>query len=61
MQTDCPCKGINPGCVICTGSGLMTKRSCQRCGGTGRTGGVCVDCRGLGWREIDNEPAGPVW
>lgn len=54
IQTDCSCKGQNRGCVNCRGTGEVTKRSCERCGGTGRTGGVCVNCKGYGWRELDN-------
>lgn len=55
IQADCSCGGLNGGCVNCDGAGVVTKRACRRCGGTGHTGGLCVDCRGAGWRELDNE------
>lgn len=52
----CVCKRENPSCVICAGTGTVTHLACKRCGGTGKTGGQCLDCRGQGWRELDWDP-----
>lgn len=49
----CVCRGDNPSCVNCAGSGEVQRVGCRRCQGTGRTGGECPDCRGEGWRELD--------
>lgn len=54
IRISCGCNGHNAGCVNCYGTGEVTKRACQRCGGTGSTGGKCLDCQGSGWRELDN-------
>lgn len=53
-QAPCLCRGRNPRCVFCDGDGTVRKIACLRCGGTGKDGGKCPDCRGHGWREIDN-------
>lgn len=54
----CICRGR--GCVMCEHTGYIEKKACGRCGGTGTEtkvrgiGGKCFDCRGDGWRDIDN-------
>lgn len=54
----CLCRGR--GCPICDGTGLLSKRACMRCGGTGSDSRVkdlaptCRDCRGIGYRDLDN-------
>lgn len=53
VNVACSCRGRNPGCVNCAGAGTVAVPACRRCRGTGRTGGVCMDCRGAGWRTID--------
>lgn len=53
VQVDCTCRGDNDSCVNCHGSGKVSMVACMRCGGSGRTGGVCQDCRGQGWRDLD--------
>lgn len=58
IDVTCSCQGANPGCVNCAGLGLLRRVACRRCGGTGATGGPCVDCRGEGWRELDNPHPG---
>lgn len=59
IEVDCGCGGRNGGCVNCAGTAMTLKRACKRCGGTGRTGGKCLDCQGHGWRELDNQLAAP--
>lgn len=54
VEVDCFCGGHNAGCVKCDGTGKIVKRACPRCHGTGKDGGRCPDCRGAGWRELDN-------
>lgn len=41
-------------CVLCHGSGVVTKKACADCGGTGKVGAKCPSCKGLGYRDIDN-------
>lgn len=53
VKAKCVCRGRNSGCVICNGLGSVVMPACRRCNGTGRTGAVCVDCQGRGWRELD--------
>lgn len=43
-----------PGCVKCAGDGFALKWACRACKGTGKVGGKCPDCRGAGWRDMDN-------
>jgi len=54
VEVACFCGGKNRDCVKCAGSGTVTKRACAGCQGTGKNGGRCPDCRGAGWRELDN-------
>ncbi len=54
IQADCLCRGRNSRCVMCDGVGTVTKLACLRCGGTGKDGSKCPDCRGHGWRDLDN-------
>jgi len=56
IKVDCLCKGRNMRCLMCDGTGKATKKACQRCNGTGKEGPnrKCPDCRGDGWRELDN-------
>lgn len=42
------------GCIKCYGSGVVEKTACRHCGGTGKVGSKCPDCKGLGYRDIDN-------
>lgn len=44
----------DPGCVKCAGEGFVQKKACHACSGTGKLGGKCPDCRGVGWRDLDN-------
>ena len=60
VEVPCFCEGKNPGCVKCFGSGVVKKVACERCNGSGFEAGVkqagkCYNCRGLKYREIDNE------
>jgi hypothetical protein len=55
VKADCLCRGRNSRCVMCNGDGHLVKKSCLRCGGMGKDGGAkCPDCKGRGWRDIDN-------
>ncbi len=59
IPVDCVCGGINLSCIKCNGSGTQVKVACARCNGTGsdsgikNIGGKCVNCRGQGWRDMD--------
>jgi hypothetical protein len=46
-------------CVKCYGDGYVNKRACRTCSGTGKVGGKCPDCRGIGWRDMDNSRIDP--
>ena len=59
LTIPCFCRGNNGACEHCAGSGTVRVPACRRCGGTGRTGGACQDCRGAGWRELDRPVALP--
>lgn len=54
VEVPCLCRGRNQRCQHCEGTGIRTMRSCKRCGGTGKDGNRCPDCRGEGWRDLDN-------
>jgi hypothetical protein len=54
VEVPCVCRGGNPTCQQCGGTGNARKVACKTCGGTTKHGGQrCPDCRGVGWREID--------
>lgn len=55
ISVPCICGGPNSFCVLCSGSGELIKKACIRCDGVGKEPGNvrCVDCRGVGWRDID--------
>lgn len=56
VEVACSCAGRNPACTNCDGSGVVRRVACRRCAGTGTesTGGKpCFDCRGAGWRNVD--------
>jgi hypothetical protein len=52
----CSCKGRNSNCVMCDGTGKRFRKACRRCGGSGKEGptATCLDCRGDGYREVDD-------
>jgi hypothetical protein len=59
IEVDCVCNGLNPTCIKCDGTAKVKKVGCVRCNGTGfnagmKAAGKCVDCKGFGWRELDN-------
>lgn len=54
VDAPCLCRGRNTRCTLCDATGNVKKKACLRCGGTGKDGGKCPDCRGHGWRDIDN-------
>ena len=56
VQAACVCRGRNQRCAYCDGQGTVTKKACLRCGGVGTEGpnAKCPDCRGVGWRDLDN-------
>lgn len=49
------------GCFKCEGTGKVFKLACRRCLGSGKDGGRCPDCRGLGYRDMDNHDIAPEW
>ena len=52
VEVPCICRGENPACVLCEGTGQQTKVACPRCQGKGQNGGrPCLDCRGRKSRE----------
>lgn len=54
ITVTCFCKGKNPGCVKCDGTGELHLPACKRCSGKGTVAGMkCLDCRGDGWRPLD--------
>lgn len=60
VEVSCSCRA-RAGCQKCGGTGVRKVHSCKRCGGTGSDSKLrdvppkCVDCRGEGWRTLDNE------
>lgn len=42
-------------CVLCSGTAIQVKKSCADCGGTGKLGKNCPSCKGVGFRDLDNE------
>lgn len=55
VRVPCSCKGRNSACMNCHGTGDRYRKACRRCGGTGKEGGAtCVDCKSLGWRDVDD-------
>jgi hypothetical protein len=54
INVRCVCDGYNPQCQKCAGSGWQAKRVCPGCQGVKIPGYKCPDCRGVGWRELDN-------
>ena len=61
VEVACICNGKGgPSCPGCEGFGVVEKKSCMACGGTGKEGGVagkCNHCRGQGWRDDDPHPS----
>jgi hypothetical protein len=54
VEIRCSCRGKNPVCQRCDGTGAFRRPACKMCGGTGYEGRAkCIDCRGQGWREVE--------
>ena len=50
-ERKCSCKGKNPLCTLCDGSGTYEVLGCRRCSGSGKEPGTdkrCMSCRGSG-------------
>lgn len=60
LAVNCECRSRSA-CQKCNATGVKLVRSCRRCGGTGSDARLrdapprCLDCRGDGWRTMDNE------
>lgn len=50
-ERKCSCRGKNPICTLCDGSGTYEVKGCTRCSAGGKEPGTdkrCLNCRGTG-------------
>lgn len=49
-ERNCSCRGNNPVCQLCDGSGTYEVPGCRSCDGRGKdvVGARCMNCRGSG-------------
>lgn len=55
IEIPCGCQGVNPACVNCHGAGVVERAACRRCLGKKVEAGTdkrCLDCRGIGYRDL---------